>query len=81
MRNSQRNGLSKIPGRYIVDAMDQLPPCGPESKSQQLGVDVPIFGNFEVTFRPLKHTPRGWPPAWIWIAREAKLLDPGPVVA
>jgi hypothetical protein len=73
--NLQRNGISKIPGRYIIDAMDQLPPCGPGSTKQHRGVDVPLWGQFQVTFTPLKQTPRGWPPRWIWIAREAKQLD------
>jgi len=71
----QRNTLAKIPGRYIVDAMDLLPPCGPDSTIQQLGVDVPLWGQYQVTFRPLRQTPGGWPPSWIWIAKEAKRLD------
>ena len=75
--NPQRNCLSKIPGRYIVDAMDQLPPCGPDSTCQQLGVDVPLWGKFQVTFRPLRHAPRGWPESWIWIAQEARPPTPG----
>jgi hypothetical protein len=73
--NSRFNGISKIPGRYIVDAMDHLPPCGPEATCQQVGMDVPLWGQFQVTFRPLKHAPRGWPPSWIWIAKEARHLD------
>jgi hypothetical protein len=73
--NSQRNGLSKIPGGYILNAMDQLPPCGPESRNHQLGVDVPLWGKFQVTFRPLRHAPRGRPPTWIWIARDAKPVE------
>ena len=75
MMNSQRNNLSKIPGRYIFDAMNQLPPCGPESTSQQRQVDALLWGQFQVTFKPRKHAPRGWPESWIWIAREAKRLD------
>ena len=69
--NMRRNCLSKIPGRYIVNAMGQLPPCGPESTGQQLGVDLPIWGKFQVTFRPLKQAHNGGPLTWTWTATEA----------
>ena len=69
--NMRRNCLSKIPSRYIVDAMGQLPPCGPESTGQQLGVDLPIWGKFQVTFRPLKQAHNDRSLTWTWTATEA----------
>jgi hypothetical protein len=65
-----RRSKLQIPGQYIVDAMEKLPPCGPASTSQQIGVDVPFWGRFKVTFKPFKHSPQGWPPSWIWLARD-----------
>jgi hypothetical protein len=69
--NARANCLPKIPGRYIVDAMNRLPPCGPGSPCQQLGVELPIWGRFEVTFRPFKQVHGGGPPTWTWTATEA----------
>jgi hypothetical protein len=69
--NAQRNCLSKIPARYIVDAMGQLPPCGPASTTQQLGVDLPIWGGFRVTFKPLKQAHQGEAATWTWAATQA----------
>ncbi len=69
--NTQRNCLSKIPARYIIDAMGRLPPCGPASTSQQLGVNLPIWGGFQITFRPLKQAHHGEAPTWTWAATQA----------
>jgi len=71
---SSREYLAKIPGAYIVDAMDQLPPCGPESTGVQLMIDVPYSGNFRVTFKPLQQTLRGWGTRWFWIPSKAEPL-------
>lgn len=71
---SSREQLAKIPGPYIVDAMDLLPPCGPESTTEQLTIDVPYSGNFRVTFKPLQQSPRGWGTRWFWVPSKAEPL-------
>ena len=73
---NRENRLSKIPLQYIVGSMHLLAPCGPESASQQMRIDVPRWGRFEVTFVPFRQSLRGWRARWFWIARSAELLGP-----
>jgi len=73
-----RNDPAKLPGQYIVDAMDLLPPCGPDSSDHHLAIDVPYDGTFRVTFRPHKQVPRGWPPRWFWLAGKVERVKVGP---
>jgi hypothetical protein len=72
---SSVNALSQIPGRYIVEAMDSLPPCGADSEVQQVDIDVPFWGRFRVTFMPFRHRVRGHPVHWIWVAKHAEGLE------
>ena len=75
--DSARHHLARIPGRYIVEAMDRLPPCSPDSTVQQLAIDVPLWGPFRVTFRPRQQNLRGLGERWFWIASNAEPLEPG----
>ena len=67
-----RRYLAKIPGRYIVAAMDLLPPCGPDAPNQRLTVDAPFLGKFHVTFRPRSQSLQGWGVRWFWIPTSAE---------
>jgi hypothetical protein len=69
-----RNPLARIPGRYVIEAMDRLPPSGPDAAAQQVDVDVPFWGRFRITFNPLRQTVRGFPARWIWVAASARSL-------
>lgn len=71
------NRLSKVPLRYIVEAMGSLPPCGAESMSRQVQIEVPRWGRFRVTFSPFRQSIRGWRTRWFWIAGPAELLGSG----
>jgi hypothetical protein len=59
--------LHQVPGQYLLDAMDRLPPCDPGAGSQDLEIDVPFVGRFLVTFQPRRQVVRGLPPRWVWI--------------
>jgi hypothetical protein len=72
--NPSRCDTRQVPGHYIVAAMDNLPPCGPEAIDQQVEIDIGQMGRFRVTFQPRKQARRGWPTSWIWIATEAERL-------
>ena len=71
---ASRHALSRIPGQYIVEAMDRLPPCGPAAKIRDLDIDVPFWGRFRVTFTPIRQAARGLPRRWIWVATSAERL-------
>ena len=74
MRSVARNEIRRVPGQYVVEAMDRLPACGPDSTSQQLEIDTEIWGRFRITYTPWKHTPRGWSTRWFWVAKSAERL-------
>jgi hypothetical protein len=67
-----RQSLASIPGQYLVEAMDQLPPCEAESTAQQLMIGVPFGGDFRVTFQPCKQTLDNWGTRWFWIPSHAE---------
>ena len=69
--------LRQVPCQYLLDAMDRLPPCSPESTVECLDIDIPLGGTFRVTFRAHKQARRGWPTSWIWIPVEAVQLESG----
>ena len=69
-----RDDLRQVPWQYLVDAMDWLPPCTPESTAQNLEIDVPLEGRFMVTYEPRRHVVRGFAPRWIWIPTMAERL-------
>jgi hypothetical protein len=68
---ASRNRLSNIPLPCIVEAMGSLPPCGTQSASEQVQIDVPRWGRFLVTFSPFRQSLRGWRTRWFWIALHA----------
>jgi len=63
-----------LPSQYVVDAMDRLPTCGPDSADEPLEIEVPLDGCFRVTFQPRKQARRGWPVTWIWIPSRAERI-------
>ena len=67
--------FGQLPNQDLVNGMDLLPPCGPNSTEQHIEVDVPLTGRFRVTFRPRKQARRGWPTTWIWLPIQAERLD------
>ena len=67
--------IRQLPSQYLVDAMDRLPPCGPDSVIETVDVTVPLVGRFRVTFVPRKQARRGWPTSWIWLPLQAEPLD------
>jgi len=67
-----RGDLLQIPGQYLVDAMDRLPPCESDSVPQDLEIDVPFVGRFVVTFQPRRQADRGLPSRWVWIPVAAR---------
>ena len=69
---SNRHDLRQVPGQYLVDAMDRLPLCGPDSSTQDLEIDVPFVGRFIVTFEPRRQVVRGFPARWVWIPTSAE---------
>ena len=71
----RQSDLRQVPSQYIVDGMDRLPPCGPESSDQPLEIEVPFVGCFRVFFRPRKQARRGWPTCWIWLPSRAERLE------
>jgi hypothetical protein len=75
--NPSRKALSQIPGRYIVEAMDRLPPSGPKLAAEQLEIDVPLWGRFRITFKSIRQRRGGLPPRWVWVAAKAESLDVG----
>jgi hypothetical protein len=66
-----RRLLATIPGQYLVDAMDLLPPCEAGSTNQQLIIEIPFEGKFCVTFSPCKQTLHGWGTQLFWLPRCA----------
>jgi len=77
MRVMGSSDLRQVPSQYIVDGMDRLPPCGPDSTEEHLEIDVPLTGSYRVTFRPRKQARRGWPTCWIWIPTRAEAMEGG----
>jgi len=67
-----RDDLKQVPGQYLVDAMDRLPPCKADSTAQDLEIEVPLAGRFIVTFEPRRQVIRGQPTRWIWIPTLAE---------
>jgi len=79
MRLMGSSDLRQVPSQYIVDGMDRLPPCGPDSAEEHLEIYVPLAGRYRVTFRPRKQARRGWPTCWIWLPARAEPLEGGDV--
>ena len=79
-----RHDLRQVPEKYLVDAMDRLPPCRPDSTVQQLQIEVPFAGQFMVTFEPRTQVIRGHPSSRFWIptlaARLTAAWHPGSTV-
>ena len=75
MSLSKRNDIRRVPGSYIVAAMDRLPPCGPASTIRSMNIETALWGIYKVTYRPVRQAHRGCPDQWFWIAREAELID------
>jgi hypothetical protein len=65
--------LSQIPATFVASAAEELPPCSAEAAPRILVVDTPLWGTFNVTFRPARHAgPVGLEPRWVWIAVAAE---------
>lgn len=78
MEKPGKRDIDKVPGRYVAEALDRLPPCGPEQKLQQMEIDTGIWGRFRITFKPCKRIARGrWSSSWFWLPDHAERLDVG----
>ena len=74
-QEASQHCLSLIPGRCIVDAIDRLPACGPDSTVEEVAVDVAGWGRFRLCFRPLQLTVPRRERRWFWIASGAERLE------